>query len=44
VFSREDLESIVDIARRYDLFLVFDEIYEKLIYEPEKRVVLSDVI
>ena len=44
VFSREVLVSIVDIAKKYDLFLIFDEIYEKLIYEEKDRVLLSDVI
>ncbi|MDP2090290.1 MAG: pyridoxal phosphate-dependent aminotransferase [Candidatus Gracilibacteria bacterium] len=44
VFSREVLESIVDIANRYNLFLVFDEIYEKLTYDEDDRILLSDVI
>lgn len=44
VFSKEILEEIVDIAKRYDLFLIFDEIYEKLTFEKEDRVVLSDII
>ena len=44
VFKRGVLEKIVDIARRYDLFLVFDEIYEKMVYNLEERVLLSDII
>ena len=44
VFKREVLEQIVDIARRYDLFLVFDEIYEKMVYDLDERVLLSDII
>ena len=44
VFKREVLEKIVDIAQRYDLFLVFDEIYEKMVYDLEDRVVLKDII
>ena len=44
VFSREVLLSIVDIAKRYNLFLVFDEIYEKLTYEDIDRVLLSDIV
>lgn len=44
VFSRSVLESIVDIASRYNLFLVFDEIYEKLTYDEADRVLLSDII
>ncbi len=44
VFSREILLSIVDIAKKYSLFLVFDEIYEKLTYEEKDRVLLIDII
>jgi len=44
VFSREVLESIVAIAKKYDMFLIFDEIYEKLTYNDEDRVLLSDII
>lgn len=44
VFKKEILEQIVDIARRYKLFVVFDEIYEKLVYEKQERVILSDII
>ena len=44
VFSRETLVSIVDIAKKYNLFLIFDEIYEKLTYRDEDRVLLSDII
>jgi len=38
------LEQIVDIAKRYDLFLIFDEIYEKLVYDEKDKVMLSDII
>ena len=34
VLSRETLEAIVDIARRHDLWIVSDEAYEDVIYEP----------
>lgn len=44
VFSKQVLLDIVDIARRYNLFLVFDEIYEKLTYSEDDRVLLSDII
>lgn len=44
VFSKEILEKIVDIAKNYNLFLIFDEIYEKLTYLDEDRVLLSDII
>jgi len=44
VFKKEILEKIIFIAKKYNLFVVFDEIYEKLVYEPEYRVLLSDII
>lgn len=44
VFSKEILLSIVDIAKRYNLFLIFDEIYEKLIFKEKDRVLLWDII
>jgi len=44
VFKREILEQIIDIARRYELFVVFDEIYEKLVYDEANKVMLKDII
>ena len=44
VFKKEVLEKIVSIAKEYNLFVVFDEIYEKLVYNWEDRVLLSDII
>ena len=44
VFPKEVLEKFVQIARKYNLFLIFDEIYEKLVYNPEDKINLSDII
>lgn len=44
VFTKDVLISIVNIAKKYNLFLVFDEIYEKLTYKEEDRVLLNDII
>ncbi len=35
VYSREELEKITDIAVKNNVYIIFDEIYEKLIYEGE---------
>jgi len=35
VYSREELQAIADFAVKHDLFVVSDEIYEKLIYDEE---------
>ena len=44
VYPPEILVSIVDIARRYDLFLICDEVYHNIIYNGAVTVPLSDVI
>lgn len=44
VFKKDVLKSIIDIAKRYKLFVVFDEIYEKLVYNQKERVLLADII
>ncbi len=35
VYTREELEKIAEIAVKHRIFVVFDEIYEKLVYEGE---------
>ncbi len=35
VYSREELEKITEIAVKNNVYIIFDEIYEKLIYEGE---------
>jgi len=44
IFKREILEWIIDIARRYDMFVIFDEIYEKLVFNKDEKVLLADII
>lgn len=44
VHSREDLEAVVAIAREYRCFLLFDEIYQHLVFDPSKIVRLSEII
>ncbi len=44
VYDEETLKKIVAIAKKYDLFLIFDEIYRKIIYNGKKSAMLSDVI
>jgi aminotransferase len=38
VFTRQELESIRDLARRRDLFVFTDEIYEYLVYDGRKHL------
>ncbi len=44
VYPTEIIEAIVEIADRYDLFLISDEIYQNIIYNGKTTSPLSDVI
>jgi len=44
VHSPEALQQIVNIAREYDLFLIFDETYINIVYNGKSTVNLSDII
>ncbi|RNC71861.1 MAG: pyridoxal phosphate-dependent aminotransferase [Desulfuromonadales bacterium] len=44
VFPKETLERIVAIARRYELFIIADEVYNNITYNGQTTVPISDVI
>jgi alanine-synthesizing transaminase len=44
VYPVETLERIVAIARKYDQFLIADEVYNNVVYNGQQTVPLSDVI
>ncbi len=44
VYPTEILEAIVEIADRYDLFIICDEIYQHIVYNDTSTSPLSDVI
>ncbi len=44
VYPREVLEAIVDIARRYEIIVICDEIYSHIVYGGAETVHLSEVI
>lgn len=44
VYPANTLEKVVDIAKEYDLFLVFDETYRNIIYNGQETLPLSDII
>ncbi len=44
VYPRDILEKIVDIARRYDIFVICDEIYAHIVFNGAKTCHLSEVI
>ena len=44
VYPGKTLNEIVRIAKEYDLFLVFDEIYQNITYNGQKTLPLSDIV
>ncbi len=44
VYPREILEAIVEIAHRYDLFIICDEVYHHIVYNGTSTASLSEVI
>ncbi|MGN0621403.1 MAG: pyridoxal phosphate-dependent aminotransferase [Porcipelethomonas sp.] len=38
VFNYEELKIIADLAEKYDTFVITDEVYEHIVYEPNKHV------
>ncbi|MFB2539707.1 MULTISPECIES: pyridoxal phosphate-dependent aminotransferase [unclassified Acinetobacter] len=43
VYPRHILEQIVDLARRYDLVLFADEIYDRIIYDGAEHIALASI-
>lgn len=44
VYSRETMEKIVDIARRYGVMVIADEIYQAITFNGAESTLLADVI
>jgi aminotransferase len=43
VFTREELQRIAALAERYDAFVVTDEVYEHIVYEPHIHTYFSSL-
>lgn len=41
VFTREELQSIAGLVIKYDAYAIMDEVYEHILYEPNKHVYMS---
>ena len=41
VFSRKELQIIADLAIKYDAYVITDEVYEHIVYEPYEHVYVS---
>ena len=43
IYNREELIEIVEFAKKHDLLIISDEIYEKLIYDGEKHISIASL-
>ena len=43
VFTREELMAIGELALKYDAFVVTDEVYEHMVYEPNKHICMASL-
>lgn len=43
VFSRQELEIIARLAVRYDAWVITDEVYEHIVYEPNEHVYIASL-
>lgn len=43
VFTYEELTIIADLAKKYDVFVITDEVYEHIVYEPHRHIYLASL-
>lgn len=43
VYSRETLQKIVDVAREYNLLILADEIYDRILYDDAKHISIASL-
>ena len=43
VFTLEELKIIAELAEKYDTFVITDEVYEHIVYEPNKHIYFSSL-
>ncbi|MCR5502702.1 MAG: aminotransferase class I/II-fold pyridoxal phosphate-dependent enzyme [Lachnospiraceae bacterium] len=41
VFTRDELQTIADLAIKYDAYVITDEVYEHIVYEPFRHVYIA---
>ena len=42
VYSKEEMDVLVDLAKKYNLFLIADEVYREFVYDGKKHVSILD--
>ena len=43
VFTEAELKQIADLAIKYDTYVIMDEVYEHIIYEPHKHIYMNSL-
>ena len=43
VFTRQELMVIADLAKKYDIYVITDEVYEHILYEPNKHTYMASL-
>ncbi len=43
VFTREELQTIADLAVKYDVYVITDEVYEHIVYAPHRHVYMASL-
>ena len=43
VFTRQELMVIADLAKKYDIYVITDEVYEHIVYEPNKHTYMASL-
>lgn len=43
IYNKDELKSIAEFAKKHDLIIISDEMYEKLIYDGEKHVSIASI-
>lgn len=43
VFTREELEIIASLAKKYNAYIITDEVYEHIVYKPHKHIYMSSL-
>lgn len=43
VFTRDELQTIADLAIKYDVIVITDEVYEHIIFEPHKHTYIASL-
>ncbi|MBO4980871.1 MAG: aminotransferase class I/II-fold pyridoxal phosphate-dependent enzyme [Lachnospiraceae bacterium] len=43
VFTRQELMIIADLAKKYDLYVITDEVYEHILYQPNEHIYMASL-